>query len=89
LVVEVLFPNNPAETWINVQTCTIMPSVQEVIVLHTAPIRADLLRRREDGAWPDNPEPVLAGDLVLQCIGLRTPPQDFDCNFPLHPGTAA
>ncbi len=89
LVVEVLFPSNPTETWINVQTCTITPSVQEVIVFHTASVRADLLRRREDREWPDNPEPVLEGDLVLQCNGLRTLPRDFDCNPPLHPGTAA
>jgi hypothetical protein len=65
-----------------------MPSVQEVIVFQTTSVRADLLRRHENGVRPDNPEPVLEGDLVLQCVGPRTP-QDFDCNPPLHPGTAA
>lgn len=65
LVVEILFLSNPAEICFNVQTCTMMPSVQEVIVFHTASVCADLLRRLEDGEWPDNPEPVLEGDLVL------------------------
>jgi len=81
-------PSIPAETWINVRTCTIMHSVQEVIVFYTASVLADLLRHREDGAWPDNPEPVLEGNLVLQCIGPRMQ-LDFDCSPLLHPGTAA
>ena len=58
LVVEVLSPSNQAETWINVWTHTMLPSVKEVAVFHTASVRADLLRRREDGTWPDDPERV-------------------------------
>jgi len=54
-----------------------MPSVQEVIVFHTTSVRADLLRRREDGTWPDDPERVKDGDLVLQSIGLSTPLADL------------
>lgn len=77
LAVEILSPSNPHETWINVWTYTMMPSVQEVIVFHTTSVRADLLRRREDGAWPDDPERVKDGDLVLQSIGLSTPLADL------------
>jgi hypothetical protein len=36
--------------------------VWEILVLHTAAIRADLLRPEEDSAWPDNP---IAWDLLL------------------------
>jgi hypothetical protein len=32
-----------------------IPSVLEILVLHTADIRADLLRREQDGSWPDTP----------------------------------
>ena len=34
LIVEVLPPGNQAETWINVWTYTMIPSVREILVLH-------------------------------------------------------
>lgn len=71
LIVEVLSPSNQAETWINVWTYTMMPSVQEVVVLHTQSVRADVLRRGGDGAWPPDPERVTGGDLLLPSIGFR------------------
>ncbi len=42
-------------------------------MLHTLSVRADLLRRRPDGAWPVDPERVTDGDLVLDSVGFRTP----------------
>lgn len=77
LVVEILSPSNQAETWINVWTYTTMPSLQEVIVFHATSVRADLMRRRKDSTWPDDPERVKDGDLVLQSIGLSTPLADL------------
>ncbi|MGI4940401.1 MAG: Uma2 family endonuclease [Janthinobacterium lividum] len=77
LVVEILSPSNQAEIWINVWTYTMMPSVQEVIVFHTTSVRADMLRRRDDGTWPDDPERVVDGNPILQSIGLRTPLADL------------
>ena len=77
LLVEVLSPGNQAETWINVWTYTLLPSVQEILVLRTKSICADLLRRGPDGAWPDAPERVTDGDLVLGSIGFRIPLADL------------
>ena len=54
-----------------------MPSVREVVVFHIASVRADVLRRRDDGTWPDDPERVVNGDLILQSVGLRTPLADL------------
>ena len=71
LIVEVLSPSNQAETWANVWTYTTIPSVQEILVLRTATIRADLLRRNADGNWPDRPEVVHEGELSLESIGFR------------------
>ena len=36
-----------------------------------------MLRRRDDGTWPDDPERVVDGNLILQSIGLRTPLADL------------
>lgn len=72
LIVEILSPSNQAETWSNVWTYTTIPSVQEILVLFSIKIGADLLRRREDGSWPQEPERITDGDLVLESIGFRT-----------------
>ena len=77
LIVEVLSPGNQRETWINVWTYTLIPSVQEVLVLHSTMVRADLLRRGPDGAWPAATTPVTAGSLVLDSIGFSVPVADI------------
>ena len=45
LLVEILSPSNRAETWTNVWAYTTIPSVREILVLHSLRIRAELLRR--------------------------------------------
>ena len=73
-IVEILSPTNEAETWENVWTYVSIPSVQEVLVLRSASIAADLLRRRPDGTWPDEPIQIGQDDtLHLECIGLTCP----------------
>lgn len=52
LLVEILSPGNPADTWINVWAYTTIPSVQEILVIRTDAIGAQLLRRNKDGTWP-------------------------------------
>ena len=72
LVIEILSPSNQAETWANVWTYTTIPSVQEILVLRTVAIGADILRRQPDGAWPERPQTIEAGELlVLESIGFR------------------
>ena len=73
LIVELLSPSNHRETWANVWAYTSIPSVQEVLVLHTVRIAADLLRRNPDGTWPAETAPLTTGDLVLDSIGFRVP----------------
>ncbi len=73
LIIEILSPSNQAETWSNVWTYTTIPSVQEILVLRSASIGADVLRRRADGSWPPEPDSVTDGDLALDSIGFRTP----------------
>lgn len=74
LVIELLSPSNAAETWSNVWTYTTLPSVQEILVLQTALIGAELLRRNADGVWPERPLAIREGnDLVLASIGFQAP----------------
>ena len=73
LVIEILSPSNQAETWSNVWTYTSIPSVREILVIRTAEIRADLLRRYPDGTWPERPIELREGDLELTSIGFRAP----------------
>ena len=74
LIVEILSPTNEADTWENVWTYVTIPSVQEVLVLRSASIAADLLRRRADGTWPDEPTQIGGDDtLHLDSIGLICP----------------
>ena len=71
LIVEILSPSNEAETRANVWAYTTIPSVQEILVIRTTQIAAELLRRDQDGSWPESPEMLIGGDpLELASIGL-------------------
>ena len=74
VLVEILSPSNAADTRANVWSYTTIPSVAEILVLHTAEIRAELLRRQDEGLWPLNPLHLVAGDEVrLESIGFAMP----------------
>lgn len=69
LLIEILSPSNQAETWSNVWAYTSIPSVQEILVLHSTRMHAELLRRTPQGNWREEPEQI-AGDLTLSSIGF-------------------
>jgi len=74
LLIEILSPSNQAETWANVWTYTTIPSVKEILILKTAVIGAELLRRDPDESWPKQAQRLEASDiLILDSIGLRLP----------------
>ncbi len=74
VVVEILSPSNKAETWQNVWSYVTIPSVREILVVYTAEVRIDLLRREPDGAWPDDPLTLMPGDTVmLESIDFTAP----------------
>ena len=73
LLIEILSPSNQAETWANVWAYTTIPSVQEILVVKTASIGAELLRRNPDGSWPSQPLSIETGDLTLESIGFSMP----------------
>jgi len=71
LLVEILSPGNPAQTWMNVWAYTTIPSVQEIVVIRSDVIGAQLLRRKPDSTWPFVPLAVESGELALESIGFR------------------
>jgi Uma2 family endonuclease len=73
LLVEILSPSNRAETWTNVWAYTTIPSVQEILVIHSTAVRAEVLRRDGGGNWPDRPFMIEDGMLEMESIGLRLP----------------
>jgi Uma2 family endonuclease len=75
LLIEILSPSNAADTRRNVWSYTTIPSVREILVVHSARIEAELLHR--DGDWPLDPE-LLGPDaaLRLDAIGFAAPLRD-------------
>jgi Uma2 family endonuclease len=74
LLIEILSPSNEAETRANIWAYTTIPSVQEILAVHSTRIEAELLRRGPDGNWPETPEVVTGTEtLRLASIGFATP----------------
>ena len=76
LLVEILSPGNERDTWENVWTYATIPSVQEILVVHSTRIRAELLRRSDELAWPETPE-AIGPDGILRLESI-----DFTCPLP-------
>jgi Uma2 family endonuclease len=73
LLIEILSPSNHAETWRNVWTYLTIPSLREILVIRTSAIGVELLRRGDDGAWPDKPVSIAGGAFALSSIDLSLP----------------
>lgn len=74
LIVEILSPSDWRRTWSNVSLYTTIANVREILVLHTAKVRAVLLRREADGSWPARPVALpLGDDVTLESIGFNAP----------------
>ncbi len=74
LLVEMLSPSNEVETRANVWAYTTIPSVQEILLVRSSRMEAELLRRGEDGNWPAESLAVNKdATLTLDSIGFATP----------------
>jgi Uma2 family endonuclease len=77
LLIEILSPINRADTWTNVWTYTTIPSVREILVLHSTSVGAD-------GSWPERPQAVGPEDLTLESLGYTAPITAFYRSTWLH-----
>lgn len=73
LLIEILSPSNHRETWANVWAYASISSVREILVVSSVSIGAEILRRRSDGSWPEQPEIIGTGDLRLESIDYTAP----------------
>ena len=74
LLIEVLSPGNAADTWEDVWSYCTIPSVQEIAIVHSARVLAELLRRGADGHWPEETEKIgVGGILSFESIGFSCP----------------
>ncbi len=72
LLIEVLSPSNRRDTWSNVPLYASVPSVMEILLVESEEIGAELLRRRADGSWPEDPESFGPdGRIRLESIGFE------------------
>lgn len=76
LIVEVMSLSNEAETRANVWAYSTIPSVQEVLILFSTQVGAEMLRRQPDGTWPELPGFLAGADpLRMDSVGLVVPLQ--------------
>jgi Uma2 family endonuclease len=74
VLIEILSPSNEADTRANVWAYTTIPSVAEILLVRATSVEAELLRRRSDGSWPEQPEVIDAdGILRLDSIEFAEP----------------
>jgi hypothetical protein len=74
VLIEILTPGNASDTWENVWSYTTIPSVREIVVVHSTRVFAELLRRDGEGNWPAEPEEIGPdGGLRLDSIGFDAP----------------
>ena len=77
ILVEVLSLSNEATTRANVWAYTTIPTVREILIVSSTEIVAEILRRRPDGTWPNQPDAVGPdGELRLETIGFTAPLRD-------------
>ena len=71
LLIEILSPGNSSETWENVPHYASLPSVTEILIVHSTRLKAEVLRRQSDGSWPENPTVIDEGGTVrLESIAM-------------------
>jgi Uma2 family endonuclease len=88
LLIEILTPENARDVWRNVRAYCTIPSVREIAIVHSTCVRAEVLRRRPHGHWPEETEEIgAAGTLSLASIEFTRPL--FEVYADTHPGDEA
>lgn len=74
LLIELLSAANASDTRANVWAYATIPSVREILLVHSTQVAAELLRRGDDGAWPERATLIGAADMLhLDSISFTAP----------------
>jgi Uma2 family endonuclease len=72
LLVEILSPSTARADQAKVWLYATMPSVREILIVHTTKVRLELYARLADGSWPNEAQLAMQGDSVdISCIGMQ------------------
>jgi Uma2 family endonuclease len=84
LLAEILSPSNVKETRASVWLYASIPSVREILLVHTAEPKLELFQRQSDGEWPREATIVGPGGAVqLACIGFELSVDELYRDTPL------
>lgn len=91
-ILEILSPSNEQDTRDNVWAYMSMwaymsiPSVRRILLLASTAVRGEMFQRRDDGSWPEEAQPLAAGDVVrVEPIGFECPLAAFYARTNLVP----
>jgi Uma2 family endonuclease len=74
LLAEILSPSNESSSRANALAYTTIPSVQDILLISSTSISAELFCRQPDGNWPGKPEFLNAeATLRLPSLGFELP----------------
>lgn len=77
-LMEVLSPTNERDTRDNVWAYMSIPTVAQILLVDSTAVRGEMMRRRPDGAWPEEPELLGPDDEVsIDAVGFRCRLRDF------------
>ena len=72
LVIEILSPGNQAQTRDNLRSYASVPTMQEIVLVHSQRVLVEVQRREADGTWTtDTVKP--GSELMLATVALRCP----------------
>jgi Uma2 family endonuclease len=66
LLIEVLSPGNARDTMENIWAYATLPSVEEIVIVQSTKVSAEIFSRSENGDWPSEPVMVDSGATGLQ-----------------------
>jgi hypothetical protein len=80
-----LHPSNVKETRASVWLYASIPSVREIMLVHTTEPKLELFQRQPDGEWPRDATIVgLGGAVTLACIGFALRVDELYRDTPLN-----
>jgi len=62
LLIEILSAGNEGRTRANIWTYTTIPSVREILAVHSTRMEVEVLRRGSTATWPESPAIVCPPD---------------------------